>query len=260
MLTEQTIEKMNAMKLYAMAKAFTEQLASVQYNELAFAERLGLLVDTEYTTRENRKLTRRLRAAKMRYAASVEDVDFRAPRALDRAHFLSLATCAWLQERHNLILTGPTGIGKSYLACALTERACRRGFTAYYVRAPRLLDELTVSRVDGSWPRVLARLGKLDLLSIDDWLLAPLKDPERRMLMEVIEERSERGSTLIATQLPIKDWHGVIGDPNHADALLDRLLHNAHRIELSGRSMRKTKNPPKTTKTKDTNEEERNES
>ena len=245
MLTEQTVDKMNAMKLHAMAQAFTEQLASSEFTPLTFEERLGLLIDAEHTARENRKLSRLLRAAKIRHAASVEDVDFQTPRRLNRQQFLSLATCTWLSERHNLILTGPTGVGKSYLACALTERACRRGFTAYYVRAPRLLDELAVSRIDGAWPRLLARLAKFDLLAIDDWLLAPLKDAERRNLMEVIEERSERGSTLVASQLPIKDWHASIGDPNHADALLDRLLHNAHRIELNGASMRKTKAPPK---------------
>ena len=251
MLTEQTIEKMNAMKPHAMAHAFTEQLPSSEFAELSFEERLGLLIDTEFVARENRKLSRQLRAAKMRYAASVEDVDFQTPRRLNRQHFLSLATCAWLVERHNLILCGPTGVGKSYLACALTERACRRGFAAYYVRAPRLLDELALSRVDGSWPRLLARLAKLDLLAIDDWLLAPPKDSERRNLMEVIEERSERGSTLVASQLPIKDWHTSIDDPNHADAMLDRLLHNAHRIELKGASMRKTKAPPPKAKTQE---------
>lgn len=249
MLTEQTIEKMNAMKLYAMAQACTEQLSSSEYASLTFEERLGLLVDTEFTARENRKLSRRLRAAKLRYGASLEDVDFQTPRRLNRQQLMSLGTCAWLVEHHNLILTGPTGIGKSYLACALVERACRRGFTGYYARAPRLLDELAVSRVDGSYPRLLARLAKFDLLAIDDWLLAPLKDPERRHLMEIIEERAERVSTLIASQLAIKDWHASIGDPNHADALCDRLLHNAHRIELKGASMRKTKTPPPTSTT-----------
>ena len=206
MLTEQTIEKMNAMRLYAMTEAFTEQLASSEYASLTFEERLGLLVDTEFTARENRKLSRRLRAAKMRYGASLEDIDFQTPRRLNRQQLMSLGTCAWLVEHHNLILTGPTGIGKSYLACALVERACRRGFTAYYVRAPRLLDELAVSRVDGSYPRLLARLAKFDLLAIDDWLLAPLRDSERRDLVEVIEDRSERASTLIASQVPVKDW------------------------------------------------------
>ena len=162
MLTEQTIEKMNAMRLYAMAQACTEQLSSSEYASLSFEERLGLLIDTEFTARENRKLSRRLRAAKLRYGASLEDVDFQTPRRLNRQQLMSLATCAWLVEHHNLILTGPTGIGKSYLACALVERACRRGFTGYYVRAPRLLDELAVSRVDGSYPRLLARLAKFD--------------------------------------------------------------------------------------------------
>ena len=246
MLTEHTIDKMQAMKLHAMAEAFTEQLASHDYAQLSFEERLGLLIDTEHTARENRKLQRRLQAAKMRYPASLEDIDFNAPRHLDRQQILALGSCAWLAERHNLIILGPTGIGKSYLASALVERACRRGFSAHYVRAPRLLDDIAVSRIDGSYPRLLTRLAKFDLLAIDDWLLAPLNTQHRQLLMEVVEERAERASTLIASQLPIKEWHGAIGDPNHADAICDRLLHNAHRIELTGRSMRKTKTPPGT--------------
>lgn len=251
MLTEQTIDKMNTMKLYAIAEAFNQQLASNHYAELSFEERVGLLIDAEYTAREQRKLARRLRGAKMRYPASVENIDFQTPRRLNRQQLLSLATCAWIVEHHNLILNGPTGIGKSYLACALLERACRSGFTAYYVRAPRLFHELAVSRIDGSYPRLLTRLAKFDLLAIDDWLLAPLKDTERRDIMEVIEDRAERASTLIASQLPIKDWHGAIGDPNHADALCDRLLHNAHRVQLKGASMRKTRTPPSTTHEED---------
>jgi DNA replication protein DnaC len=246
MLTEHTIDKLNAMKLHAMANGFAEQLAQPDFAKLTFEERLGLLVDSEHTERENRKLQRRLRAAKIRYPASLEDVDFRTPRQLDRQQILALGSCAFITERHNLLILGPTGIGKTFLASAFVERACRRGFSAHYVRAPRLLDELIVSRVDGSYPRLLARLAKFDLLAIDDWLLAPLKDHERQLLMEVIEDRAERGSTLIASQLPVTDWHGSIGDPNHADAICDRLLHNAHRIELNGRSMRKTKTPPST--------------
>jgi len=250
MLTEHTIDKMQTMKLHAMAEALTEQLGSQHFTELAFEERLGLLIDTEYTARENRKLARRLRAAKMRYPASLENVDFKAPRALDRQQLLSLGTCAWLNEHHNLVIIGPTGIGKSYLASAFVERACRRGFNAHYLRAPRLLDELALSRLDGSYPRLLARLAKYDLLAIDDWLLAPLKSPERQLLMEIIEDRAERTSTLIATQLPINAWHGAIGDPNHADAICDRVLHNAHRIELEGPTMRKTKSPPEAKSTR----------
>lgn len=245
MLIQATVEKMNAMKLSAMAEAFERQLASSEYAELSFEERVGLMVDTEWTARENRKLARRLRGAKMRHAACIEDINFKAPRGLNRQQVLTLGSCAWVGARHNVIVIGPTGIGKSYLSCAFVERACRKGFNAQYARAPRLLHELAVGRGDGSYTRLLARLAKLDLLAIDDWLLAPLKEPERRDLMEVIEDRAERASTLIASQLPIKDWHAVIGDPNQADALCDRLLHNAHRFELKGPSMRQTRTAPK---------------
>ena len=248
MLTQQTLEKMNQMKLSAMAEAFEQQLGSGEHAKLAFEERLGLLVDCEWTAREQRKLTRRLRVAKPRYkSASLEDVDFKHPRGLNRQQVLSLGSCSWVQDRYNLLITGPTGSGKTYLACAFVERACRRGFTARYARMPRLLQEIAVGRGDGSYTRLLARLAKLDLLAIDDWLIAPLRDAERRDLMEVIEDRSEQAATLIASQLPVKDWHGGIGDPNQADAICDRLLHNGHRIELKGHTKRHTKAAPKTT-------------
>jgi DNA replication protein DnaC len=246
MLTQQTLDKMNAMKLSGMADAFQQQLRAGEHERLAFEERLGLLVDSEWSVREQRKLTRRLHVAKLRYAASLEDVNFKHPRALDRQQVLSLGSCDWIQNRHNLVITGPTGIGKSYLVCAFVERACRRGFSASYLRLPRLLQQLAVARGDGSYERVLARLAKLDLLAIDDWLLAPLRDGERRDLIEVIEDRSERASTLIASQLPSKNWHAVIGDPNLADSICDRLLHNAHRIELKGPSIRNTRTDSKT--------------
>jgi DNA replication protein DnaC len=240
MLTQQTLDKMNAMKLHAMAEAFTHQLSSPEHAALSFEDRLGLLIDAEWVARENRKLDRRLKRAKLRYRASLEDVNFKARRNLNRQQVLSLGACAWITQRHNLLVSGPTGIGKSYLACAFVERACRRGFSAAYVRAPRLLHDLIVARADGSYARLLTRLAKLDLLAIDDWLISPLKDGERRDLMEIIEERTERASTLIASQLPTGEWHGVIGDPNQADAILDRLLHNAHRIEMKGPTMRNT--------------------
>lgn len=246
MLNQATLDKMQAMKMAAMAEAFGQQRGSSQYAELSFEERVGLLVDAEWTAREQRKLSRRLRAAKLRHAASLENIDFKAPRRLNRQVVLSLGTGAWIGQHHNLILTGPTGIGKSFLSCAFVEAACRKGFSATYVRMPRLLYDLALSRGDGSYSRLLARLAKLDLLALDDWLLAPLKDAERRDLLEVIEDRSERASTLIASQLPVKDWHGVIGDPNQADALCDRLLHQAHRIELKGPSLRQTKAEPRT--------------
>ncbi len=238
MLNEATLDKMQAMKMADMAEAFAQQLRSSDYAELSFEERVGLMIDCEWTAREQRKLTRRLRAAKLRYPASLEDVDFQAPRKLKRQQVLALGSCSWIQERHNLILTGPTGIGKSYLACAFVERACRKGFNAHYVRTPRLLHQPAVGRGDGSYSRLLARLARLHLLAIDDWLLAPLKPAERHDLLEVIEDRSEGASTLIASQLPVEDWHAVIGDPNQADAICDRLLHHAHRIDLKGRSMR----------------------
>jgi DNA replication protein DnaC len=244
MLIEQTLEKMNVMKLSGMAEGLRQQLGSAEHVRLAFDDRLGLLVDAEWIAREQRKLAKRLRAAKLRYPASIEDVDFKHPRGLDRQQVLSLGNGGFVQSRHNLVITGPTGVGKSYLACAFVERACRLGYKASYVRLPRLLQQLAVGRGDGSYARVLDRLARLDLLAIDDWLLAPLRDTERRDLVEVIEDRSERVSTLIASQLPTKDWHASIGDPNLADAICDRLLHNAHRIELKGASKRRTKADP----------------
>ena len=246
MLTQQTLDKLNAMKLGAMADAFQKQLQTAEAAALSFEERLGLLVDTEWTAREQRKLQRRLHAAKLRHPATLEAVDFTHPRRLNRQQVLTLGACAWIAERHNLILIGPTGIGKSFLCCAFVERACRRGFTARYVRMPRLLHELAVGRGDGSYARLLTRLAKLDLLAIDDWMIAPLRDAERRDLTEVIEDRAERASTLITSQLPVTDWHAVIGDANQADAICDRLLHDAHRIELQGRSLRRTHRAPKT--------------
>jgi DNA replication protein DnaC len=245
MLMEQTLDKMNVMKLSGMADALKQQLGSGEHARLSFDERLGLLVDSEWTAREQRKLTKRLRSAKLRYAASIEDIDFKHPRALDRQQVLSLSNCGFIQSRHNLLITGPTGIGKSYLACAFVERACRRGYSAAYVRLPRLLQQLAVGRGDGSYARILERMARLDLLAIDDWLLAPLRDTERRDLVEVIEDRSERASTLIASQLLSKDWHASIGDPNLADAICDRLLHNAHRLDLKGPTKRRTKTDPK---------------
>jgi len=246
MLTEQTLDKMNGMKLSGMADALRLQLRSGEHARLSFEERLGLLIDCEWTAREQRKLTKRLQHAKLRYAASLEDVDFKHPRTLDRQQVLSLGSCGFIQSRHNLLIIGPTGIGKSYLACAFVERACRRGYNAAYVRLPRLLQQIAVARGDGSYTRILERLARLDLLAIDDWLLAPLRDTERRDLVEVVEDRSERASTLIASQIPSKDWHASIGDPNLADAICDRLLHNAHRLEMKGPSKRRTKADPKT--------------
>lgn len=244
MLTQPTLDRMNAMKMFFMVDAFQRQLASTQSSALSFEERLGLLIDAEWSGREQRKLDQRLRTARLRHSASLEDVDFKAHRGLSRDLVLSLGRGDWLRERQNLLITGPTGVGKSYLACAFAERACRSGFTALYLRAPRLYQELAVSRGDGSYGRLLARLTRTQLLIIDDWGLAPLKDQERRDLLEVVEDRYERASTLITSQLPVKAWHEVIGDATLADAICDRLVHCAHRLELKGPSLREAKARP----------------
>ena len=243
MLNQATLEKMHDMKMHAMAEAFDQQLGSSQYAELSFEERTGLLIDTEWTSRQQRKLVRRLKSARLRYQTCLEDVDFKTPRGLDKQVVLSLGTCRWIHEHHNLLVTGPTGTGKTFLTCAFGERACRSGFTTYYVRAPRLLHDLAVARGDGSYGRLLAKLAKINLIAIDDWLVAPLTEQQRHDLFEIIEDRYERAATLIATQLPVTSWHEAIGDPTLADAICDRLIHRAHRIELKGRSMRETTTP-----------------
>lgn len=241
MRVQATLDTMTQMRLTAMAEAFQQQLARPECAELSFEDRVGMLIDTEWTHREQRRLEGRLRAAKLRHQASLEDIDWRARRGLTKALVLSLATCAWIQQHHTLVIVGPTGIGKSFLACAFAERACRSGYSAFYSRAPRLFHELTVARGDGSYSRLLAKLAKTDLLVIDDWGLAPLTAPERHDLLEVIEDRTERASTLLTSQLPVKAWHEAIGDPTLADAICDRLLHTAYVIELHGASLREAR-------------------
>lgn len=241
MLIQATLDKMTALHLTAMAEAFQRQLGSPEWAALSFEDRVGMLIETEWSHREQRRLQQRLRAANLRYPASLEDIDWRAPRrGLDKAQVLSLGTCAWIQQHHNLILIGPTGIGKSWLASAFAERACRSGYAAACLRAPRLFHDLAVARGDGSYSRRLVQLAKLDLLAIDDWGLAPLTAPERQDLLEVLEDRSQRASTLLTSQLPVKAWHETIGEPTLADAICDRLLHRAHILELSGPSLRET--------------------
>src|SRR5438046_2537830 len=227
------------MGLGGMATALREQLEQSQYLELGFEDRLGLLVDREATWRENRRLATRLKAAKLRHNATIEDLDFRAPRGLDRAVVLSLAQAGWVAAHHNLLITGPTGAGKSYLACALAHAAIRRGHTALYVRTPRLLAELALSRGDGRYVRRLGQLARIGLLVLDDFLLTPPSVIEAKDLLEVIDDRSQLRSTLVVSQLPVENWHPALadGDPTLADAILDRLVHNAHRLTLKGASM-----------------------
>lgn len=243
MLKQPTLDRLHELKLDGMANAWRQQEGAPDYDALSFDDRLGLLVDAEWTHREQGKLSRRLRNARLRYPASLEDVEIKPARGLEREQVLSLGTCGWVKERHNLVITGKTGAGKSYLACAFAERACRLGFSALYVRAPRLLQDLKVAGADGSYGRMLSRYAKLDLLVIDDWLLTPPTDKERQDLLEIVEDRAERASTLLAGQLPVKQWHEAIGEPTLADAILDRLVHRAHRIELKGPSQREGRSP-----------------
>jgi len=239
MLSHPTLEQLQEMRLLGFAQALKEQMEQRDLSGLDFMARLSLLVDREASYREDRRLRTRLKRAKLRQRASVEDVDFQAARGLDKRLFLSLSSCRWIRERLNFLLTGPTGAGKSYLACALGQKACREGHTVQYHRMTRLLGDLSIAKGDGRYPKLMASLAKTDLLILDDWGLGPLTDLHRRELLELLEDRHDRRSTLVTSQLPMDAWHGWIGDPTLADAILDRLIHNAHRLELSGDSMRK---------------------
>jgi DNA replication protein DnaC len=240
MLNQPTLDKLQALRLEGMAKAFHTQAQQTNLGELSFEERFALLVDQEWTWRQNRALARRLTQAKLRHRASVEDIDFRAPRRLDRSLLRSLTQdSAWVRQHHNVFLLGPTGIGKSFLACALAEKACRDGFTALYTRAPQLFRDLALARADGSLRSRLARLAKMDVLVVDDWAMTPLAESERRDFLEICEDRYQMRSTVLTSQLPVAKWHEQIGDPTLADSILDRLVHNAHRIEMQGESLRK---------------------
>jgi DNA replication protein DnaC len=239
MLNHPTIDKLNALRLLGMAKALEEQNGSLDYEGLAFLERLALLVDRESAERDSTRLRTRLKQAKLRLTATIEDVNFRHPRGLDKSLLMTLANCNWIREHHNVIITGPTGVGKSYLACALAHKACREGFRALYLRAPRLFDDLAMAKADGRYRKILAAYARLDLLVIDDWGLSDLTEEQRRDVLEILEDRHGLRSTLVASQLPIEKWHKIIGDPTLGDAILDRLVHSAHKLALKGDSLRK---------------------
>jgi DNA replication protein DnaC len=247
MLMQQTIALLHSLRLTGMAQALEEQAGIPDIATLAFEERFALVLEREKLAREDRRLTRLLHIARFRHAACVEDVNFRAKRGLDRVLFLRLAGGDWVRQHEVLLVVGPTGTGKSWLACALGHAACRQGLTVRYVRLPRLLGDLAPARGDGSYGRMLQQFAKADLLILDDWGLAPLGDRERRDLLEIIEDRTGRRATLLTSQLPVDHWHDLIGDATFGDAILDRLVHHAHRITLTGGSLRKL--PPPTAAT-----------
>ncbi len=239
MFIQPTLDSLNRLKLHGMAAALSEQMTQSAAAGLAFEERFGLLVEREALYRDNRRLARLLQLAQLKVRASLEELDLRSRRGLDRAQIASLGSCDWIRSAQNLLIHGATGCGKTYLACALANQACRQGLSALYVRAPRLFEELKLCHADGSFHKRLAAIAKVNLLVIDDFAISPIGPRERTDLLELLDDRVGTRATLITSQLPIENWHDYIGDPTLADAILDRLVHSAHKIHLEGETMRK---------------------
>ena len=239
MLIHPTVDQLTTLGLTGMARAFAELQDNPSAASLGHAEWLALLLDREATERADRRLTARLRHARLRQRATIEDIDWRSPRGLDRSLFQRLIAGDWITAPQNLIIEGPTGVGKSWLACALGNKACRDNHSVLYQRVPKLFPDLALARGDGRYPRLMKRLGKVRLLILDDWGLEPFGPDQRRDLLEIVEERYGRGATLITSQIPVDRWHHIIGEPTIADAVLDRIVHNAHRLKLKGDSLRK---------------------
>jgi DNA replication protein DnaC len=242
MLEQPIRDKLLAMRLHGMLEALQAQDQDPATRELSFLDRLGLLVDQQWNWRQNQALTRRLKTAKLRGNPCVEDIDYRTPRGLDKSVIRALSQeSSWVRSHEHVFVLGPTGVGKSFIACALAQKACRDGYSALYVRAPSLFRELALARADGSLRHYLTHLNRIDVLVLDDWAMAPLSETERRDFWEISEDRYQTRSFILASQLPVARWHEQIGDPTVADGILDRLVHNAHRIEMRGDSMRKVR-------------------
>jgi DNA replication protein DnaC len=239
MLNHPTLDRLIELGLDGMAKGFRELEANPESRALEHAEWLGLLVEQEATLRQQRRFAARARTAKLRHAATIEDVDYRTPRGLDRTMFLRLGSCDWIREHRHCLITGPCGAGKSWLACALGDKACRENLSVLYQRSPRLFASLALARGDGRYARLMRQFARVDLLILDDWGPEPLTAEQRRDLLEIVEDRYQTGSLIITSQVPVERWYEIVGDPTLADAILDRLVHNAHRIELKGESLRK---------------------
>ncbi len=240
MLQEPMMEKLLAMRLHGMADALKMQQQDPTAGELSFLDRLAMLIDQQWHWRQNQALARRLQAAKLRGNACIEEVDYRASRGLDKSVIRALVQeSAWVRNHEHVFILGPTGVGKSFLACALAQKACRDGYSALYVRAAALFRDLAIARADGSLRLLLAKLSRIDVLVVDDWAMAPLSETERRDFWEICEDRYQTRSMILTSQLPVARWHEQVGDPTVADGILDRLVHNAHRIEMKGDSMRK---------------------
>ncbi len=239
MLNQQTLDKLYIMKLLGMADGFKEQLQQPSFQDLSFDQRFGMLVDGQWTWKENKRLKRLLKEAKLKLQASIEDIDYKTSRGIEKSVLINLTSCNWIRNHQNLLISGPTGVGKTFLSCALAQKACREGFRTLYLRMPQFFYQIALARADGTYGNLMKKFSKTHLLVLDDLGLTSLNDTERRDFLEVIEDRHGVTSTLITSQLPVENWHDHIGDPTLAEAILDRIIHSAHRIQLKGGSMRK---------------------